>query len=139
MNTRKFLIGGITGGIVYFLLGYVIYGMLLRNYMKPYVAGVDRGDNLIFWAIILGNLLMGFLLSYVLNRANVSSIADGVVTGAVLGFLITSGFDMLTYGTTHLMSSKQIVLDAAASAVLSGIAGAVVAMVARPVTKVATA
>jgi len=139
MSTRKFFIGGIAGGIVYFLLGYVIYGMLLRDFMKPWVAGVDRGDDLIFWAIISANLLMGFLLSYVMNRGNVASISEGVTTGAVLGFLLSSSFDLITYGTTHLMSRRQIAADVAAAVVLSAIAGAVVAIVARPVTKVVTA
>jgi hypothetical protein len=43
------------------------------------------------------------------------------------------------YGTTHLASSLQVAADVAAFTVLSGIAGAVIAVVARPVTKVATA
>jgi len=44
MNTRKFLIAGISGGIVYFLLGWLIYGMLLNDYMRSSVAGVGRGN-----------------------------------------------------------------------------------------------
>ena len=42
MNTTKTFIGGIAGGVIYFLLGYLIYGMLLANYMRSFVRGVDR-------------------------------------------------------------------------------------------------
>jgi uncharacterized membrane protein len=139
MNMRKFVAGGIVGGVVYFFLGYVIYGMLLRDFFKPYVAGVDRGDELIFWSIILANLFMGFLLSYVLNRSNVGSISDGVVTGAVLGLLFSGSFDLIMYGTTHLSSLRQVATDMVISTALSAIAGAVIAAVARPVTRIATA
>jgi hypothetical protein len=34
MNTNKFLIGGIIGGIAYFLIGWLVWGMLLMNFMN---------------------------------------------------------------------------------------------------------
>ena len=139
MNTKKLLIGGIVGGIVYFILGYLVYGILLRDFLKPYVANVDRGNDLIFWAIILSNLFMGFLLSYVMNRGGVASVSDGLVTAAVVGLLLTSGYDLIMYGTTHLVSLRQIAVDVAAATVISAIAGAAIAIVARPVVTVATA
>ena len=139
MNTRKFFLGGIAGGIIYFLLGYLIYGILLRDYMKPLVDGVDRGGNEIFWSLIVGNLLLGFLISYVLNRSGVASVSDGLTTGTVTGLLFSSGYDLIMYGTTNLASLSQVAADIAAFTVISAIAGAVIAMVARPVTRVATA
>ena len=139
MNTKKFFVGGIAGGIIYLLLGYLIYGTLLRDYMKPLVDGVDRGDNEIFWSLIVGNLLLGFLISYVLNRLGVASVSDGLTTGAVTGLLFSSGYDLLMYGTTRLASLSQVAADIAAFTVISAVAGAVIAMVARPVTRVATA
>jgi hypothetical protein len=32
MNVKNFIIGGIVGGIVNFLLGWIIYGMLLKDF-----------------------------------------------------------------------------------------------------------
>src|SRR5450759_2816850 len=61
MNTKKFLIGGIVGGVVYFLLGWLVYGHLLTNYFHDHsgnATGVERDmDQMIWWALILGNLL----------------------------------------------------------------------------------
>lgn len=139
MNTRKFFLGGIAGGITYFLLGYLIYATLLRDYMRPLVDGVDRGDDEVFWTLILGNILLGFLISYVLNRSGVASVSGGLTTGAVTGLLFASGYDLIMYGTTKLVSLSQVAADVAAFTVISAVAGAVIAMVARPVTRVATA
>ena len=139
MNTKKFFIGGIVGGIVFFLLGYIIYGILLKDYMKPAVDGVDRGDNLVFWSLILGNILLGFVISYVLNRSGVSSVSDGLTTGGLIGLLFAGGFDLIMYGTTNLAGLSHVATDVAAFTVISAVTGAVIAMVARPVTRVATA
>ncbi|HEY2727733.1 MAG TPA: hypothetical protein VGI61_11205 [Parafilimonas sp.] len=132
MNTTKFFIGGIAGGIVYFLLGWLIYGMLLSNYMKSVVPGVDRGDAMVFWALIIGNLLMGFVLSYVLNRGGGASAGSGIKVGAVIGFLFSAGFDFVMYGTTNLITLHQLAADVVAFTVLSAIAGAVVGLVSKP-------
>jgi hypothetical protein len=139
MNTKKFLIGGIAGGIVYFILGWLVYGMLLRDFMKSSIDGIDRGDSMIFWSLILGNLLLGCLLSYVINRTGAASVSDGLGTGAVIGLLFAAGFDLIMYGTTNLISLSQVAADVAAFTVISAIAGAVVALVSRPRVVIATA
>jgi hypothetical protein len=139
MNTKKFFIGGIAGGVVYFLLGWLLYGMLLSDFMKS-SAGIERAqDSMIFWSLILGNLLLGFLLSYVLNRSGAASVSDGLGTGFLIGLLFAAGFDLIMYGTTTLVSLKQVAADVATFAVISAIAGAVIALVARPRVAVATA
>jgi hypothetical protein len=139
MNTKKFLIGGIAGGIVYFLLGWVVYGMLLSNFMKSAISGIERVDSEVFWSLILGNILLGFVLSYVINRAGIGSVSQGFGTGAIIGLLFSSGFDLIMYGTTNLISLSQVAADILAFTVISAISGAVVAMVARPGPTVVTA
>ena len=34
MNYKKIIIGGIAGGIAYFFLGWLVYGILLANFME---------------------------------------------------------------------------------------------------------
>ena len=65
MNTKKLFIGGIVGGIVYFLLGYLIYGKFLMSYFSEHhglATDANRAQPM-FLYLIIGNLLMGFLLS----------------------------------------------------------------------------
>lgn len=125
---------GIAGGITYFFLGWLVYGILFVDVMKNNAGtatGVDRGDQMIFWAIVLGNLLCGFLLSYVFTRlGNVNTAASGAKTGFWLGALMAGGVDFTMYGTTNLSNMNGVLIDIVIWAVLSAITGAVVAWVA---------
>ena len=140
MNTTKTFIGGIAGGLIFFLLGYLIYGILLANYMRSFVPGVDRSmDTLIFWALIIGNLLFGFAISYAVNRTG-ASVTGGLATGFIIGFLFSAGFDFTMYATSHSISLHQVAADVIAFTVISAVAGAVVGAISRPrVTSAAVA
>lgn len=132
MNTTKFFIGGIAAGVIYFLLGYLIYGMLLSNYMHSFVPGVDRTmDTLVYWALIIGNLLFGFAISYAVNRTG-ASIAGGLATGFAIGFLFSAGYDFTMYATTHSISLHQVAADVLSFTVISAVAGAVVGGISKP-------
>lgn len=133
MDIKKLLIGGIVGGILYFGLGYLIYGNLLANFMKEHpgtATGVDRAmEDLQFLYLAIGNLAMGFLLAYVFVKSNVSSMAGGLVTGGIIGALVSVGFDCVMYATTNIASKTAIAADVAAMTVMSAIVGAAVGMV----------
>ena len=135
MNTKKFLIGGIVGGVVFFLLGYLIYGVLLQNFMQEHpgtATGVQRDmKEFQWWALVLGNLLSGFLLAYIFAKANVTSLVNGLITGGIIGFLMSASHDSVTYGVSNLLSKRGVVADIIAFTVLSALAGAVIAMVMR--------
>ena len=78
MNTNKFLIGGIIGGIANFLLGLLVWGMLLMNFIKEHTTeagnAVMRGENgMVWWAMIAGSLCWGLTLSFVLSRSGANS------------------------------------------------------------------
>ena len=133
MNQRKFLLAGIAGGITYFFLGWLFYGILLADFMKNHAGsatGVDRQD-MVFWSLILGNLFSGFLLSYIFVRwANITSAAAGAVAGAIIGFLTSAAYDFISYGVTNLSSKRGVLADIVTYTILSAIAGAVVGAVA---------
>jgi uncharacterized membrane protein len=129
MNTKKFLIGGIVGGVVYFLLGWLFYSNLLAQYFHDHPGTViaDKPmDQFIWWALILGNLLSGFLLAYVFSKSNVSSLSSGLITGGILGLLISGSFDLITYATSNIISKHGACADVATFTVISAITGAIV-------------
>ena len=131
MNSQKFIVGGVVGGIVYFVLGWVTYGMLLKDFMSSNVAtGTMRADaDLIWWALIVGNLAMGFLLAYVIGKGNVSA-GSGAGVGFTLGLLVCLGYDLISYATSTTVNSlKVIAADVAATAVMSAIVGGIVGWV----------
>ena len=133
MNTKNFLIGGIVGGVVYFLLGYLFYGVLLTDFFRDHpgtATNVDRGmENMVWWSLILGNLLFGFLLAYIFAKAGVSTVSNGLVTGGIVGFLMCSSIQLTMYGTTNIMSKQGMAAEIAAFTVMSAIVGAVIAAV----------
>jgi len=144
MNTKKFLIGGLVGGIVYFFLGYLFYGKLLSDFFiknAGTVSGVDRAmDQFVWWSLALGNVFGGCLLSYVFVKSTVNSVGSGLVTGAVIGLLVESAHDFISYGVSNLMTTTGLLGDISTFTVMSAITGAVVAWVCgligkAPVTK----
>ncbi|MFI5185889.1 MAG: hypothetical protein ACHQF0_04145 [Chitinophagales bacterium] len=128
MNS-KFIVGGIVGGIAYFILGWVIYGMLLKDFFTSNGATMKPNSDMVWWALIVGNLAMGFLLAYVIGKGSASA-GSGAATGFVLGLLITVGYDLIMYATAaNAGTLKGIAADIAVSAVLSAIVGAIVGAV----------
>ena len=133
MDIKKLLIGGIVGGILYFGLGYLVYGNLLMNFMKDHpgtATGVDRAmEDFDFLYLAIGNLAMGFLLAYVFVKSNVTSLAGGLVTGGIIGALVSVAYDCMIYGTTNVISKTAMAADVAATTVMCAIIGAVVGMI----------
>jgi hypothetical protein len=134
MNTKKLFAGGITGGIVYFILGYLVYGKLLMDYFTQHhgmTTGFMRNPlamPLIIY-LLVGNLLGGLLLTYIFLKANVASFGSGLVTGGIIGFLVVGSGDCINYATTTLMSEHGMLADIVAGTIMSAITGAIIGMV----------
>ena len=133
MNTQKFLVSGIVGGIVSCLGGYLIYGMLLKSFFEgcsTLPAGVNvmrTPETMIWWSLILGCVFMGLLYSYIFNkRANINSLSAGVSAGFVLGLLMTAGTDFIMYGTANFSNLTGTLADIACGAVLGALTGGAV-------------
>jgi uncharacterized membrane protein len=130
MNIQKFIISGIVGGVASFFMGWLVYGFVLMSYMNQHagIAGNINRPEMIWWALILGNLFSGLTLSYIFNKwANITSIAAGAFAGAVLGLLFVASYDFTAYGTTTIFSLRGIAADIVGGIVLTAVTGAAVA------------
>ena len=130
MNTSKFIIGGVIGGVLFFLLGWLIYGMLLMDFMAQHMSSaassVMRPEaEWVWWAMILGNMGLGFLTSYVITKSNVATVSAGATTGAMVGFLVSLSYDFIIYAQMNLFDITSAVVDIITSAVIFAIVGAV--------------
>ncbi len=131
MNTKKFLIGTLVGGITIFLLGYLFYGQLLANFFAQHShapAGAERAmTELVWWALIIGNLGTGALLTYVfLKLGNVNSFSGGLGIGATVGFLSALGNDLVRYATENASDLTGVFADIVVFAVICGVAGGII-------------
>ena len=132
MNTNKIIMSGLIGTVVAFLLGWLVYGMLLHNYMSENMGsatGVMKGDEDMNWiALILGHVAMGMLLALIYGRwANISTFATGAKAGAVIGFLMTAMHALISLGTSNIHAWNTAIIDMIAGAVITAIVGGVVA------------
>jgi hypothetical protein len=132
MNTQKFLVSGIVGGIVSFFAGYLIYGVLLSDFFMKNVGsatGVAKAmADMVWWALILGNLCWGLLYSYILNRSGVNTAGGGASMGFVLGLLSTAAVDLVMYGVNNVMNQTGTFTDIACGAVMGVLVGAAVGL-----------
>lgn len=133
MDTKKLLMGTVVGGIAYFILGFLIYGMALMDTMAAYTnASCMRADaDMVWWAMILGNFGFGALLTYIfLASGKVTSFGAGLQMGAAVSLLASISVDLMMFATTTLNNGLTgIVIDVVASTVIGALAGGAIGKV----------
>jgi uncharacterized membrane protein YbaN (DUF454 family) len=132
MKTNKILIGGVAGGVTFFFLGWLVYGILLNSYMVANLnqcAAKPMGE-MTWWAMILSNLTLGLLISLVFSWSNTRGVRDGAKVAAILGLLMAASFDLSSYSMSNLFNNiTALVIDVLVYTVLVTIVGVVVALV----------
>ncbi|HEX5667529.1 MAG TPA: hypothetical protein VFX73_01935 [Chitinophagaceae bacterium] len=129
MDVPKFIVGGLLGGVINFFMGWLVWGILLMDYIGKHTtnATVFRSEEgMIFWAMILSNLLFGFLIAYILYVANVRTARSGAIIGAIAGALMVAAFDLGIYAQMDVYDTGVFLPDMLASAVVTGIVGAAI-------------
>jgi hypothetical protein len=127
----KILRGTLTGSIVYFFLGWLVWGVLLMGFMEANSnTSLSRPmEEMLWWAIIIANLITGFLTTLILNWAGAKSYLDGLRIGAIVGVLLALSIDLSYYSMTTLISNvSYILVDALANGVVAGVAGALIVL-----------
>ncbi len=133
MNTNKIIIAGIVGGVVAFILGFLIYGMALSNFFASNAgsaSGVMRADDEMLWIpMIVGHLTWGLLFAVIFGRwAQISTFSTGAQAGALIGFLIACTFDFINLATTHISTLTAVIVDLIVMTIVSAIVGGVVGL-----------
>ena len=131
MDIKKLLMGGIAGAVTTFLLGCLIFGTLLMDFMNKNtgLAGLINRAEPDFLYLGIGNLAMGLLFAYLFIKGNINSFGKGLVTGGIIGFLMSVGYNCIWYATTTVTSKTAMAGDVGGSTLMFAISGAVVAMV----------
>ena len=91
--------------------------------------GVTR-EPLNLLAIGLGQIPAVLFITIAIDRWGDSrSAGGGAKVGALWGFLVALGFDLMFYGTTNVSNLTATLVDPFVSMVLFGVTGAVIGMV----------
>lgn len=131
MKTSKLFLAGVAGGVTFFILGFILYGLLLMDFFtRNSTNDVSRGDNMLWWALILGNLCIGFLLAYIFGQwASIKTFMGGLMGGAIVGLLFTAGMDFTMHGTSDMMSMTGVLADIVVGTIMFALTGGVVGLV----------
>lgn len=129
MNT-KMLVAGLIGGVAFFLLGWLLYGILLMDTMSSYsnAACMRAEGDYNMPLLILGNLVWGFFVAYVFSHwASISTFATGAQRGALLGFMLSLAMNCMWYAMSTCMTSfTGSIIDIVVSTVMWAIVGGIV-------------
>jgi len=143
MGNNKILLAGFLGGVTLFVLGFLIYGFLLMQFMADNAGGpgVNKTmEEMSFGWLIISNLASGYFLAVVLGKyAHITTAMAGAQASALIGFLMALGVDTAMFATTNLYNMKGMVTDIIVWTVMCSITGAVVAAVLGMKSKTATA
>ncbi len=127
----KILRGTLFGGIAFFFLGWLVWGILLMNYtMENSNTALNRPDNeMIWWALILSNLVLAALQTLTLKWSGAKSWTDGLKTGALVGALYALSVDLGIYSmTTMITSITGVFVDTLAYALIMAVTGALIVL-----------
>ncbi len=88
MDTGKLIKGALIGGITYFILGFLLYGLLLMDFFaaEVMVEGVFKPEPAEYWPLVLGNISFAAFLTYVFLKTGTGGFGPGSKLGAILAF-----------------------------------------------------
>lgn len=127
----KILRGTLFGGIAYFLIGWLVYGILLYNFFSPMTNTCANrpGGEMIWWALILSNLLIALFLTLFLKWSGARGIIDGLKIGALFGAVFTATIDLSFYSMTTMYNSLlPVVLEIVTSTVVLAVIGMIIVL-----------
>lgn len=126
----KILRGTIFGGISYFLLGWLVYGILLMGFLSTNMNQcAARSNEMIWWAIILSNFSAALLLTLFLKWSGAKGMIDGLKIGALFGSLFAGTVALSSWSMTTMYTKfSALVVDIIASTVLFAIIGIIIVL-----------
>lgn len=130
MDAKKFAMASVAGGVMLFLTGFVLYGVLLSEFMEANMTPGVAKETPDMAALMLGELVLAAFLTLILSRwSGITSFGAGAKAGALLGLLLGLGMNLEMYGTVNLSGPATIPVDTLVNAVRMGLAGGVIGVV----------
>ena len=132
MKTNKILLGGLAGGVAFFFLGWIVYGMFLMDFMmaNQNQCAMRPMEEMIWWSLIVSNIIWAFAYAVIFSWGNITGFVNGLKSGAILGLLIGASIDLSFYSMSTMFNSLTVVcVDVLATTVMSAIGGGIIAQV----------
>lgn len=129
--TKKIILSTLAGAVTLFLLGGLIFGVLLAapmaEFMKAFEACAHAVPPMQF--IIFANIAMALMYSLILNKFGISTFKGGLTAAAWISFLLIFWFDMWMFATFTGMNVQMMVFDILGNTAVGALAGGVIGWV----------
>ena len=132
MTSNRFVLAALAGGVVMFLVGGLLYGVLLASFFAANVGSAVGAMKQTpdYVHLALGQVVLGVYLAVVIDKwARVGGVAAGLRIGAMSGLLIALGYDLTLFGTSNMANITATLVDPLAFMVQSACAGAAIGAV----------
>jgi len=125
----KVVYATLAGGVLSFLLGWLVYGQLLMSFYtnnSVHYEGLMKAEpNLIL--IFLSCLVMSFFMAFVFDSwAGFRTLTKGIYGGLYIGLLIGLGYDLSSHAMMNLFSVKVMLVDVIVSGIMNAIIGGLI-------------
>ena len=124
---KKMLISTVAGGLAFFVFGYLIYEVLLGSFYESNLGsatGVVR-EVPVTWAMVVSQLGLAAVVTYVFRHAQVSTVGSGLQTGAVFGLLYGVAMASNLYAVTNWSNVTVAFVEPVVTAIRIALGGAV--------------
>ena len=114
--------------ILGFFGGWLVFGELMSGFYESHSS--EAANNLAFeeprvWAIAIGTLAWGLLITWVLQKTGSNDFQKGLINGLIIGFLVSVIFDFSLYAMWDMSDSTLVIVDIIVGTVFWGILGGV--------------
>jgi len=127
----KLIISTVVVGIVLFLLGWVIYGMLFADFFKEYFGHMQRSEtDMKIWAFALANFGQAFMMYLIYSKGyqGGSPVMEGIKFGILIGLFWTIPYVLFTWGGMTV-KYQGVVVDGIIGFIMTLIAAVITAII----------
>lgn len=134
MDAKKRISATLAGFVVYFLLGWLVYGFLLRGFYESNAgagATLMRSDEeMVWWALIVGNVMQAYLLVYIFGTwAHIHTFSGGFKGGLVIGLIMGFATNLTLFGTMNLSTLTAALVDPVVFGIMMALVGGTIGWV----------
>lgn len=127
----KLILSTIVVGIVLFILGWLIYGVLFAEYFHRFFGHISRPESeMKIWAFGVANFTQAFFMYmiYAKGYKGGSPMFEGIRFGIVIGLFVYIPYMFMTWGFMKVMA-RGVAADAIVGMFLTLIAAVITAMI----------
>jgi len=132
---KKILLTGLVTTIVLFFLNGVVYYFILKDFFQSHPAVSEEfmkqlyrsDDQLIWWAVIVSAVAIGFLVTTVIKWSGARTFSSGLKSAFIFAFLFLCSVDFGLLGSTNNFTLAGAFADLICSTTTVTISGAVAA------------